>query len=147
MQNILKISFLIHFVKEAFFWMIHLIFRYAWHSQNYLLHISNAKSYDKRKQVTSDSNWINQIPNEFQIKYIRMRRWLNQWIWIVQQQFGKLFQIKVNLSRYIPLSVSTQADFFSVDCVNIYFSQSIVNYLFSIFFNRFISVGLLTLLI
>ena len=31
---------------------------------------------------------------------------------------------------------------FSIDCANVCFSQLIVNYLFSIFFSRFKSVGL-----
>ena len=47
-----------------------------------------------------------------------------------------LLLVKVNESRYIALFVVSGSikKLFSVDCVNIYFSQSIVNYLFLIFF-------------
>ena len=44
--------------------------------------------------------------------------------------------LKVNKSRYIALFLvsGSMKKFLSIDCVYIYFSQSIVNYLFSIFF-------------
>ena len=47
-----------------------------------------------------------------------------------------LLLVKVNESRYFALFVvsGSMKKFFSVDCVNIYFSQSIVNYPFLIFF-------------
>ena len=49
--------------------------------------------------------------------------------------------LKINEPQYIALLVVSGfiKKLFSIDCVNIYFSQSIVNY---IFFNRFKSVGL-----
>ena len=53
-------------------------------------------------------------------------------------------QIKVNKSQYIALFVVNRSikKLFSVNYVNIYFSQSTVNYFFLIFFNRVKSVGL-----
>ena len=57
---------------------------------------------------------------------------------------GSRKRIKVNESRCIAFFVVSGSikKVFSIDCVNIYFSQLIVNYLFLIFFNGFKSVGL-----
>ena len=47
-----------------------------------------------------------------------------------------LKMLKNNESQYIALFVVSGSiqKLFSIDCVNVYFSQSIVNYLFSIIF-------------
>ena len=50
--------------------------------------------------------------------------------------------LKVNESQYVALSVVSGSikKLFSIDCVNIYFSQSII--FFQSFYNTFKSVGL-----
>ena len=52
-----------------------------------------------------------------------------QWLQRKQQQ-----ALKINESQYIALFMVSRSikKLFSIDCVNIYLSQSIVNYLFSI---------------
>ena len=55
-------------------------------------------------------------------------------MFLLTTNLGRFFYLKINESQYIALFVVSRSikKLFSIACVNIYFSQSIVNYPFSI---------------